>query len=123
MYILPDGKGKPKDSKPFKQVSDIKGVILAKDLPKPIRKQAPKRAKQNREYLKIKKVYLAQNPKCTILGCENNSIDVHHMAGKIEDLLTDTRYFKAVCRNCHIWIENHPNESKKLGYSLTRIDK
>jgi hypothetical protein len=43
------------------------------------------------------------------------------MKGRIGNLLTDPKYFLAVCRQCHNWIEEHPKEAKELGYSVSRI--
>ena len=52
--------------------------------------------------------------------CTTHSTDVHHMKGRIGPLLTDTKFFLAVCRSCHTWIEEHPKEAKELGYSISR---
>jgi hypothetical protein len=57
--------------------------------------------------------------------------DVHHKKGRVGyadkwardldiSLLIDVRYFLAVSRPGHIWIETHPQLSKKLGYSINR---
>jgi hypothetical protein len=45
------------------------------------------------------------------------------MKGRSGELLMDSRFFVAVCRNCHEWIENHPVEAKELGYSISRLAK
>jgi len=84
-----------------------------------IRKLSKKRAKQNREYRKIEILYLIDNPFCA--RCNHPSTQVHHMKGRIGTLLTETRYFLAVCMLCHQWIELHPKEAKELGYSLSRL--
>lgn len=88
-----------------------------------IRKQSKKRAVQNREYSKLRKEYLEGHPICEVrLGnCTNQATNIHHQRGRIGDLLTDTTYFLACCFSCHQWIENNPTESKKRGYSISRL--
>lgn len=92
-----------------------------------IRKRSKKRAKQEREYFnKTRPEYLEDHP-----GCEANipriccctSVEIHHKKGKIEDLLNDKRFFLAVCRRCHDYIEAHPAWAKEMGYSLSRLAK
>ncbi len=46
--------------------------------------------------------------------------DIHHMKSREGDLLLDERYWLAVSRNGHIWIETHPKKAKELGFSLIR---
>jgi predicted HNH restriction endonuclease len=46
--------------------------------------------------------------------------DVHHKKGRGKYHL-DTSTWLPVCRNCHEWIETHPEDAKELGYSETRI--
>ncbi len=61
----------------------------------------------------------------------DKTFDVHHKAGregyadhhaKTLDipLLIDVRFFLAVDRICHQWIENNPKEAKRRGWSLSR---
>jgi hypothetical protein len=91
---------------------------------KPIAPRSPKRAKQEREYSKLRKDFLLSSPICTAKLpniCTHHSTDVHHMKGRIGPLLTDVNYFLSVCRQCHDWIEGHPIEAKELGYSISKI--
>lgn len=79
-----------------------------------------RRAKQNREYNKIRLVYLKENPFCG--RCEfAKSTQIHHKKGRIESLLTNTEFFFPVCQDCHNWIELNPVEAKELRYSLNRL--
>lgn len=86
-----------------------------------IRKLSTKRAQQNREYIKVRYLFLIENPICQIEGCGCEATEVHHKKGRIGKLLTDVRYFLAVCRSHHNYIELHPEESKEKGYSLSRL--
>lgn len=80
-----------------------------------------KRAKQEREYAALSKQFLEDNPICQVVGCHNMSTATHHKKGRIGSLLTDVRYFLAVCFHCHSTIELKPKWAKEHGYSLSRL--
>jgi hypothetical protein len=40
--------------------------------------------------------------------------EIHHSRGRLGALLTDTRYFVAVCQSCHRWIHDHPGKARQL---------
>ena len=86
-----------------------------------IRSRSIKRAKQEREYAKIRKAYLFCHPNCHVRGCFDRATEIHHMKGRIGDLLTNEEFFLPVCRAHHNYIESHPIEAKEHGYSLTRL--
>lgn len=85
-----------------------------------IRKRSLKRAKQEREYAKLRFAYLNIFRLCQVCGCAYSS-EVHHKKGRIGELLTDTRFFLAVCHTCHQKIELFPDWAKEKGYSLSRL--
>ena len=86
-----------------------------------IRKVSKKHSANLREYKKLRDKFMSENTECT--RCGNEATDCHHKKGKIGNDLLDVRYFLALCRQCHSWVEQHPKESKELGYSLNRLDK
>jgi hypothetical protein len=90
-----------------------------------MRNRSVKRAKQEREYSKLRDKFLQANPYCqAMIQCHGLlATEIHHKKGKIQGLLTDTDYFLSVCRTCHQWIENNPLEAKELGLSLSRLSK
>lgn len=90
-----------------------------------MRNMSLKRAKQNREYLKLREKYLNENPTCEINvdGCTIDATEIHHAKGRIGYLLTEIEFFKATCRKCHIWAELHPKEAKEKGVSFSRLNK
>lgn len=93
-----------------------------KKLPKPIRHVSKKRSIENRKYSVLRKEFLSQKPKCeaSLPGCQKKSTDVHHKAGRGEYFLrVDT--WLAVCRCCHIWIEENPEKAKELNLSESRL--
>lgn len=87
-----------------------------------IKPASKKRAKQNREYSKVRKEYLIAHPKCEVKGCRFIANEVHHIKGRIGDLLTDERYFLAVCNEHHKQIESSPEWAKEKGYSQSRLN-
>lgn len=99
---------------------------------KPIVKQlvipprSPKRIKEDAEYSKRRKPFLKKHSTCeaNLPGiCTYQATDVHHMAGRIGDLLLDETYWKALCRACHVWVELNPEKAKEMRLSTTRLDK
>ena len=106
----PDKKPEPRPKKEKKWIPQV----------------SEKRKEKNKEYRIVRDQYLLENFKCEkCLYAE--STEVHHQAGKVGGdlipLLIDPVYFMAVCRDCHRWIEEHPLESLKMGWSLKRIGK
>ena len=76
-----------------------------------MRKVSLKRAEQLRDYKAVRDVFLADNPyceRCNYLASEN-----HHKNGRTGLRLLDVTYFMAVCRTCHQYIHNNPQESRE----------
>ena len=79
-----------------------------------------KRKKKDAEYSKLRQRYLTENPLCMIKvkGCTHFATDVHHtFNGANRDafyLVQST--FLSVCRSCHNWIHNNPEQARILGY-------
>jgi hypothetical protein len=96
-----------------------KPTIRQKKLPP----RSPKRILQEAEYSAQRKIFLNKNPMCQmhLPGiCTQHASDVHHMKGRIGDLLLDEQFWKAGCRACHSWVELNPFEAKEMGLSLSR---
>lgn len=74
------------------------------------------------EYTKKRTAFLALYKTCQakLVDCTGAATDVHHKAGRGDNHLKMSTWL-AVCRNCHQWIELHPNEAKELGYSESRL--
>jgi hypothetical protein len=92
---------------------------------KRISPRSPKRSKQEAEYSKLRKEFLTKHPMCQAhlpQVCTQVSTDVHHMKGRIGDLLLDQAHWLSVCRGCHYWIEMRPQEAKELGFSINRLN-
>ena len=87
-----------------------------------IKKVAPSMAKKLKEYAKLKAEFLKKHPQCKVYP-EVKACTIHHMAGRIGDLLLDTKYWIGVSLKAHIEIENNPEWAKGKGYSVNRLDK
>jgi hypothetical protein len=88
--------------------SDAKPEPTPKKVRTKIAKLSPKRKLQNDVYLKLRKMYLDAKPNCEVMlvGCTFNATEIHHAEGRIGKLLTDINNFVAICRNCHVIVEN-----------------
>ena len=97
-------------------------VSKTKESPlKRIKSVSTKKLAELKEYRIVRDGYLASNKICEHPECKNLSEDLHHAKGRVGNLLTDVRYFKALCRRCHRWVEDNPEQAKALGLSLSRL--
>lgn len=92
-----------------------------------IRGQSGSAAVRTAVYNAIAKVFKSVEENEFCLACHlrelprlNRTEDIHHAKGRVGLLLFDVRYFKPVCRSCHTWLENNPNEAIKLGLTERR---
>lgn len=82
-----------------------------------MRKFSLKQQRVNREYSKLRRQFLQDNPCCA--RCGKRSEQVHHKAGRgIRTLWVE--YWLAVCAPCHQWIELNDNKAIEMGYSIPR---
>lgn len=90
---------------------------------KPLAPRSKKRAKQESEYSNKRKIFMSAHSMCqaNISGlCTSTSTDIHHVKGRVGELLLDESYWMSVCRACHQWIETHPVEATQLGYRISK---
>lgn len=92
-----------------------------------IKKQSDKRKMQNDLYLIIRKKFLAKKEICPVaLRVFNKKIEateIHHKKGRVGSLLNDTSFWLAVSREGHTWIDNNPDEARKLGFLINSSHK
>lgn len=88
-----------------------------------IAKRTEEGKRQDQLYSQMRKKFLSDNPLCQCCqpGCSTYSTQVHHKKGRGIWLLI-TKFWLAVCANCHEWIEKNPAEAKEKGFSLNRIE-
>ncbi len=97
---------------------------------KPIRRVSSKRAKQLKEYAKLRNEFLKANPICRVWLDENPeaelrpssaiACDIHHMKSRVGKMLLDTRYWMAVSRTAHQRIHAFPKWAREKGYLLDK---
>jgi hypothetical protein len=85
----------------------------------PVKKVSDKRAKLDKIYSAMRKVYLKQNPLCV---CGARSEQVHHKLGRLGGNYLNTSTWLAVCYPCHSKIEREPVWAKEKGYSGSRLN-
>lgn len=81
-----------------------------------LKRVSDKRRRENRVYLKLRKVFLEENPICQMrVKCDGApSTQVHHTRGRgIWYLIV--KYWKASCLDCHDWENTHRNQAVALG--------
>ena len=86
---------------------------------KPIHHRSAKMQKKMKQYNLLRAAYIADHPQCEIAmdACTGASTEIHHMAGRRGDRLTDSTLFRATCRSCHRWVTDHSREAIQLGHS------
>lgn len=92
---------------------------------KPIAPRSHKRSKEEKMYAGKRAIFMSTHQMCeaNIVGlCTQKASEVHHKAGRIGDLLLDETKWMAVCRSCHTWIEEHPNEATEMGFRESKTN-
>jgi hypothetical protein len=85
----------------------------------PIAKTGDKLKKRLSAYAERKRVFL-QNKRCAVYPVLP-ATEIHHMAGRTNDLLNDEKYWLPVSRKGHVEIELNPAWAKKQGFSVSRL--
>lgn len=95
----------------------------SKEKPKPISRLSTRRRADMDEYSKKRMLFLIVNPVCQarLVGCTGEATDVHHAAGRIGENYLNMSQWKALCRNCHQWVEYNPDEAREFGLSELRL--
>ena len=90
---------------------------------KPPKKMSDKQKKNIAEYAIVRLAYLNTHPDCeaNLEGCMKSSTEIHHKKGRDRDLLTDQKYFMAICRSCHQKTEIMGEEVYQKGLKIKRI--
>ena len=83
---------------------------------KPVRPMSEKRQKEMKEYMKLRRKFLKENPICQC-ECDRKSVDVHHTRGRAGKMLNLTQFWLAVCRQHHDWVHLNPDQARRLGYT------
>lgn len=90
---------------------------------KEIKAVSDKRAKELKEYRKLRDEYLKIHTTCEARVdsvCSGGPVELHHLKPRAYHLC-DTDVFCAVCRRCHEWIERNDAEARKLNLKLDHL--
>lgn len=93
--------------------------------PKPIAKESKQRKEVNKDYLPAAKEYIKKHPLCKIKSavCTGKSQHVHHLKGRIGDMLTDKKYWMPACDKCNSWLEQNDLWARQNGFKLSKHSK
>jgi hypothetical protein len=103
----------------YRMPSQINPNPIAKAT-KPIAKFSTKKVSELVVYRKERDKFL-KDKYCQYPGCSSTHVVLHHAAGRIGSLLTDVRYFRALCDHHHRLIEENPVHAKELNLSVDRL--
>jgi hypothetical protein len=70
---------------------------------------------------KVRADFLKAHPTCEVGTCTKKATDIHHKCGRRKKYLSNPKYFLAVCRGHHLFVESHPIWARENGYSLSRL--
>jgi hypothetical protein len=84
---------------------------------KPILKVSERRKVEEKEYSKLRKVFLEENPQCQVEGCKEAATEVHHKGRRGKNYLR-VELFMAVCSQHHDKIEKNGLWAKSMGYTI-----
>jgi hypothetical protein len=66
-------------------------------------------------YRKLRAEYLKNHPTCAFVGCIRNSTDVHHVCKRGKNL-NNVETWRALCRECHMYVENNKSWARLNGW-------
>jgi hypothetical protein len=96
---------------------------VVKPTSKKLPRQSAKRKADDRQYSLLRKEFLLSSPICTAHIpniCTYHATDIHHKKGRSGTLFLDTRYWMAVCRACHSWVDLNSAAAEDLGFTIKR---
>jgi hypothetical protein len=112
----------------FRQYTSLDKCKCRSSKPQPKQKKAyvipqvsKKRKVEMLQYSVLRTEFLAnkKNQVCPIT--KQPTTDIHHKKGRVGSLLLDTRYWVALSREAHKFVEENPEWAKENGYSLNRL--
>lgn len=77
----------------------------------------PRKVLDQKLYRITRRAYLKDHPRCE-LDPMSESVEIHHKAKRRGVLLWYPKYFMAVCRKSHEWIEGNKAEARKLNWII-----
>lgn len=83
----------------------------------PLPKMSASRTIEAQQYPKLKREFFRTHHTCFKCGepVPEKQKELHHWAGRTNELLCWVPGFRLACPWCHTWVEAHRNEAAKLG--------
>lgn len=85
-----------------------------------IKPVADKRAVELAKY-RVERDKFLKGKTCQFPDCKSTNVECHHAKGREGSMVYKVEYFRALCRKHHNWVENNPEEAKRLGLSVDRL--
>lgn len=82
---------------------------------KRVRQVSAAQREKLKEYAGAKALYLMGRTRCERCNCVA-VLELHHRRGRAGSLLSDHRYFAALCGKCHRWVHEHPAAARAAGW-------
>lgn len=94
----------------------------------PLTRVSRKRARQLREYTRLRREFLEARPVCEFPGefsegCLGRAVEIHHRRGRVGADLVAVEHWSALCSACHKRVTERPAEAYELGLSERRIGR
>lgn len=81
----------------------------------PLKRVSKKHQAELAIYRKLRAEYLQTHPRCEFVGCFSNSTEIHHKEKRGKNL-NNVETWRALCRKCHTYIEDHKSWSRANGW-------
>jgi hypothetical protein len=90
---------------------------------KKIAARSDKRVKDQKEYVKIVKSMLAENPNCEIKmeGCQTKATGLHHKQKRGPKNFLDRANLLRACNNCQLFVELNSKTALSKGFTISRF--
>jgi hypothetical protein len=83
-----------------------------------MKKISDRQRQRLKEYATARGRFMQDNPNCQV--CNEKATDCHHSRGRAGPLISDARFFKALCRTHHDLCRDNPNAARELGILCER---
>lgn len=78
-----------------------------------IKPASAKRTRENAEYTKLRREFLAAHPACLV--CRGPASEIHHARGRQGKRLLDVEFFRQLCSGCHRRVHDNPAWATERG--------
>lgn len=99
---------------PLKSRSQLRSSSVLRS--SPLRKRSAKTTAIYKARRPLVERLLTERPVCEFPGCSRGSVDVHEVLSRGRGgSILDEGNLRCLCRECHIWVTDHPREAEEIG--------